>query len=251
MMDRLEDFFKEDYLLLSQAIMTPERTKAEVKWILDLLVLDKGSSILDLGCGQGRLSIPLAQQGYQVTAFDYSTVSLKRAKEESVKSGVEENIEFIQGLMSNLEGSDEYDAVLNIGTAIGYLDEEDDHAAIQRVFQALKPGGTFLIETENRDYKVSQFQPRRWDDMNGVPVWSERFFYPTTGRWVEKIQWFRERSMRSTTLDVRLYSATELTTMLKKAGFTDVCVYGSLQRDPLNISSPRMVLSAVKPHREQ
>ncbi|MBG9794369.1 hypothetical protein ABD76_18390 [Paenibacillus dendritiformis] len=247
MMDRLEDFFKEDYLLLSQAIMTPERTAEELKLIINWLDLAKGASILDLGCGHGRLSIPLAQHGYRVTGLDYSEVSLRKAREEVAKSETEARIEFIQGLMKDLKEKDVYDAVLNIGTAIGYLEEEDDYAAFLRVFEALKPGGTFLIETENRDFKISGYTPRRWDDMNGVPVWSERFFYPGTGRWVEKIQWFKEWNIRSSVLDVRLYSATEMIRMLEESGFTKVCVYGSLNRQPLEISSPRMVLSAMKP----
>ncbi|PAD78294.1 class I SAM-dependent methyltransferase [Paenibacillus campinasensis] len=246
MLDRLEDFFKEDYLLLSQAIMTPERTAAEIQHILDWLSLDQGASILDLGCGYGRLSIPLAQMGYRVTGLDYSEVSLIRAKEEAAGlTGAD--IEFVRGLMKDLDGSEIYDAALNIGTAIGYLEEEDDYAAFRRVFKALKTGGTFLVETENRDFKIAGYTPRRWDDMNGVPVWSERRYYPSSGRWVEKIRWFRDRNIHSSVLDVRLYSATELTRMLTEAGFRDVRVYGSLDRKPLELTSPRMVLSAIKP----
>lgn len=248
--ERLEQFFKEDYLWLSQAIMTPERTQAEVAAVQEWLNLAKGATLLDLGCGQGRISLPLAEAGYQVTGVDYSTVSLEYARTAADARGLATQVEFIHGLMADLHKKEIYDAALSMGTAIGYLEEEEDVAAFHNVFNALKPGGVFLIETENRDFKVHSFSPRRWDDMGGVPVWSERQYYPVSGRWVENIRWLKEGQVSRSVLDVRLYSASELGRLLTHVGFTNIQYYGGLHRQALELSSPRMVVTACKPEIE-
>lgn len=245
--ERLEHFFKEDYLFLSQAIMTPERTEAEVVAIQELLTLAKGATLLDLGCGQGRISLPLAEAGYQVTGVDYSTVSLDCARTAADARGLASQAEFVHGLMADLHKNEMYDAALSIGTAIGYLEEEEDVAAFHNVYNALKPGGVFLIETENRDFKVHNFSPRRWDDMGGVPVWSERQYHPVSGRWVETIRWLKEGEVSSSVLDIRLYSASELGRLLNDVGFTNIQCYGGLHLQALELSSPRMVITAYKP----
>src|SRR5919108_612225 len=74
-------FFGEDYLRIYAPFLPAERTAREVAGIINLLNLPTGSAILDLCCGHGRHAIPLAQQGYQVTGQDLSTVFLQRARE--------------------------------------------------------------------------------------------------------------------------------------------------------------------------
>ncbi|MBP2134392.1 SAM-dependent methyltransferase [Methanomicrobium sp. W14] len=48
----------------------------------------KGSSVLDIGCGMGALSLPLAREGAAVTALDISATSLEKIKETAEKEGL-------------------------------------------------------------------------------------------------------------------------------------------------------------------
>ncbi|MCH7760930.1 class I SAM-dependent methyltransferase [candidate division TA06 bacterium] len=54
---------------------------------MKILNLPKGSRILDLCCGYGRHSIPLAKKGYEMTGFDLSKLFLEKTKRDSKKRG--------------------------------------------------------------------------------------------------------------------------------------------------------------------
>jgi 2-polyprenyl-3-methyl-5-hydroxy-6-metoxy-1,4-benzoquinol methylase len=56
--------------------------------VADLADLAPGTA-LDLGCGEGRNAVWLADRGWEVTAVDYSSVAIERARERSAKAHVE------------------------------------------------------------------------------------------------------------------------------------------------------------------
>ncbi|MBO8162727.1 MAG: class I SAM-dependent methyltransferase [Brevibacillus sp.] len=241
-----KSFFTEEYLAFSQAILTPERTDREVDQIIRLLQLPKGARILDLGCGQGRIAVPLAQRGYAVTGYDGSPILLEAARERASSAGVE--VEFVEGDMRQLSYTETFDAVLNMGTAFGYVREEQEDAEIlRRIQRALREGGQFLQDTENREFRLRRLMPRTWEEMNGQPVLSERQFDCASGRWRERIFWQRGSATRETVLDLRLYAATELVRMTREAGLSVQAVYGGLDQSPLTIDSPRLVVWSRKP----
>ena len=66
-----------------------KNTKAEIRFLLEELSLPPGSAILDMGCGTGRHSIPLALAGYRVTGVDISTGMLLEAKRNARAAGVQ------------------------------------------------------------------------------------------------------------------------------------------------------------------
>ena len=68
-------------------------TISEVAFLVDELQLEIGKSILDIGCGVGRHSIPLARHGYHVTGIDLSSGMLSQAKATARAEGV--NVTFI------------------------------------------------------------------------------------------------------------------------------------------------------------
>jgi SAM-dependent methyltransferase len=245
-MESWQDFFGDDYLRFCGAILTPERTKSEVEGLLrELKELPAGSSILDLGCGQGRIALPLAQRGYTVTGYDASEALLRHAREQAEKEHVP--VRFMLGDMRELECEEPYDAIINIGTAFGYVpDNTDDARIMRRIARALKPGGFFIQDTENRDFKTARLQPRTWEKMGDVTIWSERSFRPVTGRWRETMRWQTPSGMQSAILDVRLYAASELVRLTEEAGLEVQHVYGGLNGESFTVNSPRIVMISRK-----
>lgn len=236
-----KDFFGKDYIPFSETILTSERTEFEVKQLLKILDLPKGSKILDLGCGQGRVSIPLAKAGYKVTSYDGSQALLDEAKYRATLDNVD--IQFVHGDMRQLDYDTEFDAIINLGTAFGYVPEEtDDQNILNRVYKALKPNGLFLQETENREMKLQNTMGKTWSEMNGQPVWSDRSFNCETGRWKETICWWGENKIEKKVLDIRLYSTTELKRMLTETNFNVLKVYGGFDLSELTVSSKRLLL---------
>ncbi|MCQ6266296.1 class I SAM-dependent methyltransferase [Fictibacillus sp. WQ 8-8] len=110
------------------------------------------SSVLDLGCGTGSVSIRLSKQGYDVTGVDLSEDMLVMANEKSLQQKVP--VQYIQQDMTELEGLQEFDAAIIFCDSLNYiLSEEKVLAAFQSVYQHLKEDGLFLFDVHSL-YKI-------------------------------------------------------------------------------------------------
>jgi len=175
-------FFGEEYFDIYDGLLSDERTTREIEGIVKLLALPPGSLMLDLARGHGRHAIPLAERGYRVTGQDLSEVFLNRARADAETRGVQVN--WVHSDMREIPFVDEFDAIINIFTAFGYLESDaEDQLVLHQVHKALRPGGRLLLELMHRDALVRGFQPfgvsRSEDD---VLVTEERRFDQRTGR---------------------------------------------------------------------
>lgn len=113
--------------------------------IIQRLNLQPGMKVLDVGCGPGRLTIPVAQQiGPQgeVVAIDIQAGMLRRAQEKA-QAVYLNNIRFLQiGAGEGKLERDRYDRALLV-TVLGEI--PDRKRALQEIFEALKPGGILSV----------------------------------------------------------------------------------------------------------
>ncbi|MEL6583602.1 MAG: methyltransferase domain-containing protein [Pseudomonadota bacterium] len=103
--------------------------------VVDLLAPQPGERILDLGCGDGPLSLEISQKGASVIGVDASTDMVRMACERGVEAYV------VDG--HNLQFNQEFDAVFS-NAALHWMTQPD--AVISGVTRALKPGGRFVAE---------------------------------------------------------------------------------------------------------
>lgn len=107
----------------------------------------KTGSLLDIACGSGNLSIPLAKLGYRVTGCDLSEDMLAMAKQKC------ENIPWLKLDMTDMPFMDEFDFAVCALDSVNHLeDEKAVEAAFKSVYAALKPGGVFAADM-NTIYK--------------------------------------------------------------------------------------------------
>ncbi len=239
-------FFGEDYLRIYQ-FLTPERTEREVEGIVTLLNLPPSSSILDLCCGHGRHALALAKRGYRVTGLDLSEVFLQHAQAEAQTQGVQ--VRWVQGDMRTIPFENEFDAVINIFTAFGYLEsEEEDQKVLQQVHKALKPNGLFLLETLHREWLVRNFAPNEFiRHADGLIVLEERNFDILTSHChVEVTMLLPDGQRRAYTHSARLYTLTDLVRMLAAAELQLQGYVGGLDGGTLNLLSHRLVVISAK-----
>jgi len=113
--------------------------------ITEHLELQLGMSVLDAGCGPGRLTIPVAQQvgnEGKVVAVDIQPGMLKRAQEKARNANIT-NIQFVEaGLGQGKLGQNRYDRALLV-TVLGEIPNRE--AALKEIYDALKPGGILSV----------------------------------------------------------------------------------------------------------
>lgn len=242
-----EELFGEIYLRAWAPYITPQRTLREVDGIVVLLNLASGARILDLACGTGRIAIPLAQRGFEVTGLDLSTELLARAKDEAANAGAE--VRWIHSDMRAITFQNEFDAVINIFTSFGYLESETEDAKVLRaVHDALKPGGAFLLEFANRDYRMRHFQAAGIDRLgDGAIALHEAEFDLRSSRHKVRVTVIERDGRRlESGFSVRMYTLTELVRMIEGSGLTVESCYGGLDGSDLTLDSRRVVILSRK-----
>lgn len=242
------EFFNEDYLKIYSDRLSHDVTERETSFVVDSLGLSKGARVLDLACGHGRHAIALAKRGMVVTGQDLNGDYLRRAREGAVREGVE--IETVQGDMRDIPFTGKFDAVINMFTAFGYFDSEDeDVRVLQAVGNSLKKGGQLLLDTINREWVLANYVQNDWHtDDDGNTFLEHREFDLFTGRNHVTFSIVAAEGTRreSPGHDVRLYTLTELVRLFDAASLCVSATYGNYDGSPYSINTPRMIVVATK-----
>ncbi len=142
-----KEFYTEIGFEWLSEIKSSVMTENELAYLTELL--KKGWKILDLACGYGRFSIPLAAMGYRVEGIDITPIFIEKAKEEAKKRDL--NIEFRVGDMKSLPYEDSsFDSVICMWNAFSEIAQEQDQVrVISEIFRVLKRGGLAIVEVRN------------------------------------------------------------------------------------------------------
>jgi len=111
-------------------------------FLVEMVKGRKPGTALDVGMGQGRNSIWLAQQGWDVTGFDPAEKAVALARDNALKLGVSLKTE-IRRMEEFDFGDRRWDLIL-----LSYVGGREMTDVLQR---ALKPGGVLIIEGFHRD----------------------------------------------------------------------------------------------------
>jgi SAM-dependent methyltransferase len=240
-----DTYFGELYLRLFETVQTPGHTAQEVAWIIAALDLPPGARILDLGCGQGRHAVPLAQAGYRLAGLDRSTYLLAHAQRAARERGVD--VQWVRGDMRRLPWRGQFDACISLFTSFGYFeDEAHNQEVLYQVHGALKPGGTLVLDLSNRDYYLLHAWPRAWRRHGEAIILEETVFDPKTCRFAMTFTWLEHGRAESLAHSVRYYTAPELAAMLRAAGLLPAEFYGDFDGSDLTLDSKRMIVVARK-----
>lgn len=111
-------------------------------------------SVLDLACGTGNITIPMAKLDYDIWGIDISEQMLSVAENKSRMQG--EKIKFIKQDIKNLNLTGSFDAIICACDGINYVLEEDELlSTFQRAYQLLNGGGIFIFDISSY-YKLSR-----------------------------------------------------------------------------------------------
>lgn len=240
-----EAFFGDLYGDVLSHTFNPAQTRQHVQIVRHLLRLRRADSVLDLPCGQGRISIPLAKNGMQVTGIDFASSYLTRARSASRASGV--SVRWLCRDMRAINFHEEFDAAINWFGSFGYFSDRDNLAFARRVCDSLRPGGRFLVEGLSRPWIVRHHLPVLDETYGGVRVvvrwaWNQRL-----SRMTDLWTMSKGRRVERHRTSVRLYSGREIDGLLREAGFERVELFDrSPDLGKLTARSRRWVAVAYK-----
>ncbi len=227
-----------------------ERGVEEARLIAEMLRahgVPQGSRILELGCGIGRVAVPLAREGYRVTCLDISPSYIREAVEYARELGVAEGFEAVVGDAWSLDElvHGGYNAVLLVWTTLlGYRGTpESDVELLSKARSVTRPGGKLLILRQaNRDLLVARQAmcgegPYCKDDEGEVVVVENPKFDPVTSILDNTWTFYKRRGMDLVFLGrlsftLKIYTVTEIIEIAEKAGWRLEALYGSLRMEP-------------------
>ncbi len=246
-----EEFFGEDYMRfhLRGGEWLEERTAPQCDFVVSALELQPGARVLDLCCGQGRHAVELAKRGFRVTGFDLSGYLLGLARERATGAGVE--VEFVQGDMRKLPWENQFDAVVLLFTAFGYLEtDEEDERALQAIRAALRPGGLLLIDHHNRERTSSWLGNGRkdwWEGDGHIVLDQEEWDALTSRITMTRTIIAPDGARRQTGFVLRMYSHSEWMGMFRRVGLEWARSYGGYDGSDYAHDSRGLIIVARKP----
>jgi SAM-dependent methyltransferase len=226
-----------------------KRSRITIRAILKVLKkhdIRKGR-FLEIGCGNGRICIPIARKGFDVTGIDIVALYIKDAEKRAVKNKVKAN--FICGDMRRIGQfvSGKFDVVLSVWTSIGYYGKKIDQRLFKMVAHLLKKNGLFLIlNTMSQEYLLNHYCSSMFNETDKYVVLHkdnrfDRYRSINTEKWV-----FYEKTgtdlkyIDELELKLRIYSLAEMVEMAEAAGLEFVEAYDNM-RDLLPARSDSVI----------
>lgn len=237
------EFWEEmyEFIFPPEHLALGEEVAAQVE---ALAALPPGASVIDLGCGPGRVAVPLARRGHRVTGVDAQERYLERARAHAARDGVP--LALRRGDIARLADEAAFDAALCLFTSFGYFaDPADDRRVLAGAHRALRPGGRLVLETAHRDGVVRLHGVR--EAVRGARRFREEpRFDPVTGILETRWSVSAPQGARAFTSRMRTYTATALARMLREAGFAEVRLLGGLEGGAPSIDRYTVVALALR-----
>jgi SAM-dependent methyltransferase len=234
MTEWFEEWFGEEYLHLY-----PHRDEADAERLIALLrealPWQPGWRVLDVACGAGRHLAALSARGAAAIGVDLSLALLRRVADVTDRPIVRADMRALPIRPGSM------DLTVNLFTSFGYFSDDREHAAtLVEMLATVRRDGWFAIDFLNADRVRAGLVPSDRLALKNVTVDVSRRLTPD-GRFVTKT--IRTPDGREYLERVRLFSATELESMIAAAGGDVVHRFGDYAGGPLG-PGPRTILLA-------
>jgi len=217
-----------------------------------------GGKILELACGSGRVLLPLARSGYELTGVDNSTKMLELARETLQAASIAGRCTLVEQDMVELNLGQKFRMAF---IALGSFAHITTRKAQQRVLSAVRAhlsnGATFVVDISNGD-------ARYMEDLSGQMLhqgswrgednnYFTHFVSPAsaTQRHLLELTHFYDQHSQGgpvqrtvVTTSLYLFERSEMELLLEQAGFAVKDVYGDHDMGPYTLESPRMIFVA-------
>jgi SAM-dependent methyltransferase len=235
-----KNWFDSPYYHLLYSNRDEEEAEMFMRNIVAYLQLPSHSKIWDLACGKGRHAIQLNKLGNAVVGTDLAVNSISEALKYQNR-----NLDFYVHDMRTPFRLNYFDAVFNLFTSIGYfIDYRDNFKVFEHAYNALKPGGYFVIDFLNATHVKNHLVPESRTERNGCEfrikkhIADEKVFKRIDFEAENKPFYFEEV--------VSLFQEKDFDDFANAAGFKKTSVFGDYHLNPLNQQSDRLIIIYTK-----
>lgn len=252
-MDEIAGMFAvDDYMYFYSDYLTPERSAAETQAVVELLAMETPMRVLDLACGFGRIANRLALLGHRVVGVEYyqpGFVEIARSAAQAL--GIHEaprggSVRYIQGDMRQLDFENRFERAVMMFNSFGYFPDAENLDVLRRIARALVPGGRLGFDVASRDGLLADFHSHYVSEKEGNLMINRFSFDVLSGRLRNDRIIIRGGVRRDCPFSIRLYSVSEMRSLLAEAGLELEQAYGEWDARPLELESGSVVVIARK-----
>jgi len=214
-----------------------------------------GGKILELACGSGRMLLPLAEEGYELTGVDSSEKMLEMAHQRLQEKGLLSHCQLIKQDIRTLQLGQKYRlAFIALGSFGHITTRRDQQSTLAAIRAHLSPGATLIIDISNGDARYMEdlsgqvLHQGTWQTQDGS--YMTHFVSPAASseKHLLELTHFYERHRQGgpvertvITTQLYLFERSEMELLLERAGFMLKNVYGNYDLSPFELGSPRMI----------
>ncbi len=210
---------------------------------------NRDAKILELCCGTGRLTIPIAKDGYNICGVDYTSSMLEQANAKASEAGLK--IDFIEADIRALNLQERFDLIFIPFNSIHHLYKKEDlFKALDVVRNHLKDGGLFLLDCFNPNIQYivegekEQKQIAAYATADGREVLIKQTMRYENKTQINRIEWHYYINGEFNSIqncDMRMFFPQELDSYLEWAGFNIIHKFGGFEDEAFNDNSEKQV----------
>lgn len=227
-----------------------ELLNESVDFLFKIFNLKAGDSLFDQCCGVGNLAIKLAQKGIDIYGVDLGENYIARALKKADNLNLKLNL--VSGDAFTYKTDKPCNYAINWWTGFGYAEsDEQNMEMIKMAYDSLEIGGKYLIDFMNvaqvmKDFKPQVINEKETNEGKVTLIRNSRMELTDGHMYKEWIFIMPDEQKIINHSKVKLYMPHQLAEFFIKCGFKNIKFYGNTKAEPLELNSPRCIITGEK-----
>lgn len=240
-----DSFFNPLYQDVWRKLTPPGLSEAEVELIADAAGLQPGDQVLDLLCGYGRHTLPLARRGLAVTAIDNAAAYI--AEIQQTAAAEELSVKAVAKSVLTAPFPTGCKAALCMGNSFAFFHREQALSLLRKTAAALVPGGVLVIDSWMvAEVAIKHFREKEWMAVDGYKYLLDYTFRLQPSR-IESEHTLvcADGSVHTLQGVDYIFTLSELEDLFGQAGFATTGLYATPRKRPFRMGDNRIYIVAT------